>query len=171
MGRRCRVSMGFGMLVVRMSSRVFARVLRPLIPRKWTEHHCDATSHEFGGIIGVSVRGEVPRKFCNLLEPDLGVGHFAAPKTKGDFDLHFLAEEIDGVTQLHGHVMRIDLSAELDLFDLVGVLMLFGILFPLRLFVTKLSKVDQAANGRRGIGSHLDEIHPVGSGPAQGVLE
>src|SRR6266404_5944597 len=56
--------------------------------------------------------------------------------------------------------MRINLGAELNFFDLVGVLVFFRFFLPLRQLVTILSEIDQAAYWRDGVRRHLDEVDP-----------
>jgi hypothetical protein len=57
-------------------------------------------------------------------------------------------------------VMRINLGAELNFFDLVGVLMFACFLIALGQFVTVFAKIHKAANRRDGIGGDFHQIHP-----------
>src|SRR5689334_15043412 len=91
------------------------------------------------------------QKFINNLEANLRVGHFASAEFEGDFYLHILAKEINRVLDFDAEIMRINLRTELNLFDLVGVLMLLGFFVALGLLVAIFAKVDEAAHRRRRI--------------------
>ena len=83
------------------------------------------------------------------LKAEFRVGHFAAAEFQDHLDLHVLAQEIDGVAQLDAEIMRVNLRAELDFLDLVGVLVLAGFLVLLGLFVAELAEIHQPADRRR----------------------
>ncbi len=59
----------------------------------------------------------------------------------------------------------IDVGAELDFLDLIGVLMLARLFFLLSHFVAVFAEIDQTANRRGGIGRDLYQIHPLECGP------
>jgi hypothetical protein len=54
--------------------------------------------------------------------------------------------------------VRVNFYAELDLFDLGGVLMLFGFLFPLGLFEAELAVIHDPAHRRRGRRRDLHQV-------------
>jgi len=119
----------------------------------------------------MAVGRDVREKFLNHLEAKLRMLHFPAAEFQRDLDLHVVAKEIDRVMDLHAEVVGIDARAELDFLDRAGVLMLLGFLVLLRLFVTELAVIDEPADGRRGGGGDLDEIHAVGAGEVQRFAE
>src|SRR2546423_12111459 len=99
---------------------------------------------------------DVGEKFLDDLKANLGMGHFAAAKFQSHFYLHVLAEKVDGVPDLNAQVMRIDLGAELNFLNFVGVLMLPGFLVALGLFIAELAKINQAADRWHRVGRDLD---------------
>ena len=103
--------------------------------------------------------GDFAGEFFDLLKTDFLVGHLAAAELEHDLHLHFFAEEIDGMGQLHAEIVQLDFRAELDFLHLVGVLMFFGFLFLLVLLVAILAEVDHATDGRLGVGGDLDKVH------------
>lgn len=104
------------------------------------------------------------QKFINNLEANLRVGHFASTEFEGDFDLHILAEKINRVLDFDAEIVRIDLGTELDLFDLIGVLVLLGFFVALGLLVTVFAEVDEPAHWRGRIGRDLDQVDAGGAG-------
>ncbi len=88
------------------------------------------------------VRSDLLDEFFNDLEPKLLVRHLAAPESERHFHFHFLAKEINGMTQLHPKVVGINRRTELDFLDLIGMLVLLGFFFFFGLFVPELSKID-----------------------------
>jgi hypothetical protein len=111
------------------------------------------------------------QKFINDLEAILRVGHFASAEFEGDFHLHILAEKVNGVLNFDAEIVRIYLGAELNFFDLIGVLMLLGFLVPLGLFVTVFAEVDHATDGRGGIGRNFDQVNACGPSQVQSVAK
>jgi hypothetical protein len=119
----------------------------------------------------MAVGGDFLGEFFDLLKSKFLVRHFAPAKTQRDFHLHVFAQEVDGVAQLHSEIVRVDLRAELDLFDLVGVLMFPGFLVLLGLLVTVFAEIHQAANRRDGGGGDFNQVHPVRPGHVDGVRQ
>ena len=109
----------------------------------------------------MTIRGDGFHEVFDDLKTEFLMGHFTPAETKGDFDLHFLAQEIDSVAELDPEVVRIDRRAELHFFYLVGVMVLLGFLFFFGLLVAELSVIDQATDRRGRIGGNLDEVHAV----------
>ena len=114
---------------------------------------------------------DLGKEFVNDLKTDLCMGHFTSAEFEGDFHLHILAEKINCVLDFDAEIVRIDLGAELDLFDFRRVLVLLGFFVAFGLFVAELAEIHQAANGRVGIRRDLDQVHPIGSRHVQGVPE
>ncbi len=111
------------------------------------------------------------KKFVDDLETELCMGHFASAEFEGDFHLHILAEKVNGVLDFDAEIVRIDLGAELNLFDLVGVLMFLGFFVPLGLLVTVFAEVHHATDGRGGIGRNFDQVNASGPSQVQSVAE
>jgi len=111
----------------------------------------------------MTIWSDVSEEFVNHLESKFGVGHFASAEFEGDFHLHILAEEINGVLDFDAEIVWIDLGAELDFFNLVGVLVLLGFLVALGLFVTVFAVINEAADRRIRIGGDLDKVHACGA--------
>ena len=104
-------------------------------------------------------------------EPEFLVCHFTAAKPEGQFDLHFFAEEIDGVAEFDLQIMRVDGRAELDFFDFVGVLVFSGFFIPLGQFVAVFAVINQTTDRRSGLRRHFDQVNPLGAGGADRVAE
>src|ERR1041385_8394666 len=100
------------------------RVLGALITRQRADHLVNSAANHLGLKIRMTVGLNFVQKSFDDLKAKFGMGHFTSPEFQGDLDLHVLAEEIDGMLNLHPQIMWIDLRAELNFFDLVGVLML-----------------------------------------------
>src|SRR6266481_105639 len=110
-------------------------------------------------------------EFVNNLKTDFCMGHFAPAEFEGDFYLHILAKEINRVLDFDAEIMRINLGTELDLFDLIGVLVLLGFFVALGLLVAVFAKVDEAAHWRGGIGRDLDQVDASGTGHVESIPE
>jgi len=161
----------FGRLGFFRIDLVLTGVPRALVARQRTEHHRDALANQLGRGIRMTVWGHFPGEFLDLLKAKFLVRHLTSPEAEGDLHLHFLAEEVDGVTELHAKVMRIDLRAELDFFDLVRMLMLAGLFILLGLLVAEFAKINQTADRWDGSSSDLNEINTFGSGEVDGIGE
>lgn len=111
------------------------------------------------------------QKFVDYLEPKFCVGHFASAELEGDFHLHIFAKKINRVFDFDSQIVGINFGAELNLFDLVGVLMFLGFLVALGLLVAVFAEVHHAADGRCGVGRNFDEIHAGGAGQVQSIAE
>ena len=147
------------------------RVSGALVARERAEHQVDAFADQFGFGVGMPVRGHVLNELFYDLEPELLVGHLPATEPKRDLDLHFITQEIDGVTRLHAEIVGVDRRAELDFLDLVGVLMFPGFLFLFRLFVAELAIIDQAADGGRCVGRDFNQVDSLGARQVDGFAE
>src|SRR5690242_10535682 len=121
------------------------RVLRTLVPGQWREHHRNPAPNQLGRSVKMSIWHEFLGKLLNLLKSEFLVRHFAPAESERHFDLHLFAKEVDGVGQLHTEIMRIDLRAQLDLFNLVGVLVFARLFVLLGLLVTVLAKINESA--------------------------
>ena len=95
----------------------------------------------------------------HLAETKFLVRHFASAEAKAHFHLHVLAEEIDGMPELHAEIMRINIRAELDFLNLVRVLVFLAFLILFGLLVTELAEVNEPANRWRSSGGDLNQIH------------
>ena len=115
--------------------------------------------------------GDLCQEFMNDLESKLGVGHFASAELEGDFHLHILDKEINGVLDFNAEIVWINLGAELDLVDLVGVLMLLLFLVALGLFVTVFAVIDQPAHRRGRVGGDFHQVDFAGPGQVQGFSQ
>ena len=147
------------------------RMLGPFVARERADHDIDGASIELGLKIRVTVSGDVGEEFFNNLEPDVGVLHFAAAELERDFDFHVLTEEPNGMIDFNAEVVRVDFRTKLDLFDLGGVLVLFGFLVALSLFVAKLAVIDQPTDRWGGVGSDLDQVNAIGARHGERVAE
>src|SRR6185503_2750655 len=68
-------------------------------------------------------------------------------------------------------IVRVDRRAELDFFDLVGVVVFFGLFLLLRLFVAILAIVHQAADRRGRFRGDLDQVHSLSAGQVDGLAQ
>src|SRR5258707_9838655 len=109
------------------------------------------------------------KEFVNNLKTDLCMSHFAPAEFEGDFHLHVLGEKIDRVLDFYAEIVRIDLGAELDLFDLIGVLMFFGFFVTLGLLIAVFAVVDEPAHWRGRICCNLDQVHAPSAGPGESI--
>lgn len=75
------------------------------------------------------------------------------------------------MTDFNSEIMRIDFWAQLNLFNLISVLVLFGFLVLLCLFVAELAKIDQSTNRGSRVWSDLNQVNCVGSGHGQGLTQ
>ena len=132
---------------------------------------CDAAPDQLGLKVLVAVRRNVREELLDHLEAEFRVRHLPAAELQRDLDLHVLAKESDRMLQFHAEVVGVDLRAQLDLFDLGGVLVLPGFLIAFGLLVAELAIIHQPANGRRGVGGDLHQIHAVGARKGQGFPE
>ena len=148
-----------------------ARLLGPLVTRQRSDHHVDAAANQLGLEIGMAVRGNVGQELLDDLEAKLRMRHFPAAELERDLDLHVLAEEADGVLEFYAQVMRINLRAELHLFDPVGMLVLPGFLLALGLLVAELAVVHQPAYGGRGVRGDFDQVHAIGASLREGLAQ
>jgi hypothetical protein len=73
--------------------------------------------------------------------------------------------------KLHAKIVRVDRRAELNFFNLVGMLMLLGFFLLFGLFVTILPKIHEPTNRRRGVRRYLDKIHAFCPGHINGIWE
>ena len=99
------------------------------------------------------------------------VRHFAAAELQRDLDLHVFGQESDGVIELHTEIVRVDARAKLNLFNFRGVLAFLGFFFLLRLLVTELAVVNEAADWRIRGGRDLDEVDCFGPRPVERLLQ
>ena len=142
-----------------------------LVARQGAQHDVDPAADELGRGIRMPIRRDFFDELVYDLEPELLMGHFTAAETEGHLDLHFLAQEIDRVTQFNAEIMGVDRGAKLDFFNPIGVLVFFGFLLALRLFVAVLAVIDESANRRGGIRGHFDEIDTLLAGHGQSVSQ
>src|SRR5580765_5830060 len=147
------------------------RVLRAFVPWQRAEHHVDTPADQFGFGIRVAVEHQCLNEFFHHLETDFLMRHFAAAETQGQFNLHLIAQKIDRVGEFDAKIVRINLRAELDFFDLVGVVMFFRLFFLFRLFVTIFAVVHEAADRRGRVGRDLDQVDAVGAGKIDGLAQ
>ncbi len=68
-------------------------------------------------------------------------------------------------------VMGINARAELHFLDGGSVLVFFGFLLLLGEFITELAEVHQTADGGNGVGRNLDEVHSMGAGQVDGIIQ
>lgn len=143
----------------------------PLVPGQRANHDDDIAPVQLGFKVRVAPRGNLLQEFLNNLKTKLRVRHLAPSEAQRHLHLHLITQEIDGVHGLHPKVMRINLGAELDLLHLVGVLVLPGFFFALRLFVTEFAVIDQTADRWIGIWCHFDQVHAVLTRQGQGLSQ
>jgi hypothetical protein len=105
----------------------------------------------------------------DYLETEFLMSHFPAAKTESHFDLHVFAKEVDGMAKLHGKIMRIDVGAKLDLFDSIGVLVLFRLLVALSLLVAEFAKIDKPTDWRYRIRGDLNQVDSLLPGHGESI--
>ena len=84
------------------------RIFRAFIARERADHQIDGAANQFGREIGMTKRGNLFDEFVDDLKTDFGMGHFPAAKFQRDFDLHVLAEKINGMRDFDPQIMRIN---------------------------------------------------------------
>lgn len=112
----------------------------------------------------MAVGSNALKELRHHLKTNFRVRHFAATKPQSHLDLHVLAKEVYCASHFERQVMRINAGAQLDFLEEIGVLVLAGFLFLLRLLVAELAVVNEPADGRGRIRCHLDQIHPATAG-------
>ena len=143
--------------------RGFTRIAGPFGARQRTEHDIDAFADEFGRRVGMPERSQILDQLLNLLETEFLMRQLAPAKTQRDFDLHFLAQEIDRMLLFDSKVVRIDVRAQLNFLHFVGVMVLARLLVLLGLFVAELAKINQPADRRYGLRIDFDQIDSLGA--------
>jgi hypothetical protein len=107
-----------------------------------------------------AVRTELIGELIEQGFAQIRVGHLAAAKEDGQFDLVSGVEELRGLPTFGFEIVVIDLGPDADLFQLDDVLMAAGLALLAALLVSKLAVVHEPADGWHRIGSHLDQIEP-----------
>src|SRR6476660_7231805 len=95
--------------------------------------------------------------------------HFTTAKLELELHLVAFVEKLLSVSHLDHVVVRIDIDAKLDLFELRRGR--FAIFLLLGKVVSVLSKIDDLTNRRICGRSHLNEIEPKRLSSSQGVLQ
>ena len=112
----------------------------------------------FGRCSTIAELGELLGQAVEDHRPALGVGHLATAEHDRDLDLVLVLQEALDVTLLGRVVVLGDLRPELDLADGDLLLVLARGLLLLGLLVLVLRVVEDAADGRAGLGGDLDEV-------------
>jgi hypothetical protein len=141
------------------------------VARERAQHDIEAASDQAWLSVGVPVGCEFLDEILYDFESELLVSHFTTSESEGGFDLHVIAEEIDGMADFDTKIMGIDGGGELDFLHAVGVLVFFGFLVALGQFVSVLAVVDQSADRRGGVGRDLDQIDSCGASHGDRVAE
>lgn len=118
----------------------------------------------------MSPSAQVIHKLFHDFKTNFFVSIFPASETERHFDLHVLAEKVDGVILLRLQVVRINFDAELNFFGFVGVLVFFVFLLFLRLLVLIFAEVYQAADRRAGVFGNFDKVDLAGASHANGLV-
>ena len=105
------------------------------------------------------------------LKTKLRVLHLTSAKAQRDFDLHVLAQEINGMTNLDAKIVRVNPRAQLHFLYGGSVLMLLGLLILLGLFVAELSEVHDATYGRNGRRGDFHKVNPVLAREIQRIVQ
>ena len=98
------------------------------------------------------------------------VGHFAAAESERDFDLVALFKELRDLLGFHLIIVRVDVRAELDLFQFLGLLLLLGSRLFLLRFVAHLAIVDDLTDRDLLVGRDFNEVHTGFAGSVQGSV-
>ena len=134
------------------------RILGAFIPGQGSDHHIDAAANQFGIEIAMPVRINFLEKSVDHLEANFRVRHFASAEFQRHLHLHVFTKKANGMLNLNAQIMRINFGAELDLFDLRGVLVLLRFLVPFRLFVAEFPEIHYSTHGWRGVGRNLYQV-------------
>ena len=135
------------------------------------EHHRHVAAVLERALLDDAELGELLGEPVEDRDAALGVGHLAAAEHDRDLDLVLVAQEALDVALLGVVVVLRDLGAELDLADRDLLLVLARLLLLLGLLVLVLRVVEHAADGRLGLGRHLDEVEVALLRVAQRVVD
>ena len=141
-----------------------------LLTRKRADLHVDVTTGHFRLLVALAHRLEVFLDLAGEQMAELLMGHLAAAELELDAYLVSFGEEVFGMSDLDEVIVRVDADTELHLLHLAALLMLVGFLFVLLLDVLKFAVVDDLANGRIGLRSHLHEVQAALTGNAQRLM-
>ena len=147
------------------------RIFPAFVPRQRADHHVDAAPDELRLKIGMAEGRDGGEKFFDDLKTEFLVRHFPAAEFEHDLHLHVLAQKIDRVLDFDAEVVRVNARTQLDFLDDGGVLVLFGFLFLLGLFVAEFAEVHEPADRRHGGGGDFHEIHAVLARQGQRLVE
>ena len=130
-----------------------------------------AVARHFGRRIRLAIRGDVFDELVDHLEADFFVRFLASAKAQLDANFHVIAQELDGVVSLGRQVVRVNRGRDLKLFHYVRRLAGVGAFIAFGFLVEEFAVIDDAANGRRGVGRDLDEVQAFGLGQPEGFIE
>lgn len=150
------------------------RILRAFGARKGANHDVEvAVAKEFGRRIRLAVKSGILDELVHDLEPDLLVGLLTAAEAQFDANLHVVTKKLNRVVQLGFQIMRVDGRRDLNLFHLASrsTGISAGFLFAFGFLVEELAVVNDAADGRGGVWSDLNEVEALGLGEPECVRE
>ena len=118
----------------------------------------------------MTVSGSGPNKSVQDLKAEFLMCFLPAFEAQLEAHFHIIAKKLDGMSELHSKIVRIDHRAELHLFHLATVSAL-GFFVFLGFLVAEFTVVHDAAYRRRGRGGNLDEVQSFALGQAQGIAQ
>jgi hypothetical protein len=142
-----------------------------LVSRQRADHHVDAAPDELRLKIGMAKGRDGFDKFFDDLKTEFLVRHFPAAEFERDLHLHVLAQKTSRMLDLDAEIVRINAGTQLDFLDDGGVLVLFGILLLLGLFVAELADFNETADGRRGVGRDFNQVNSLLPRQGQRLVE
>ena len=171
LGTAVRLHLGHGILLYRLQDKLLliAFALLGLLVESaldGSEEHEHVAALELGLRLDRGIGLEVLRQALEHVETLLRMRHLATAEHDGDLHARALLEEAEHVTLLGLVVADVDLGTELHLLDLDARLVLARCLGLHGLLVLVLTIVHDAAYGRIGVRSDLDEVEVLLVGDA-----
>ena len=119
----------------------------------------------------MAVEVDLFHELVHHFEPYLLVGLLPSAKAKLDADFEVIAEKLDGLVPFHPQIVGVDGGGDLKLFHSAGGLPGARIFAVLGFLVKELAVIDNAADGRRGVGGNLDQVQAFALCQTKGVIE
>ena len=147
------------------SSRVF-RLQTPLLTRR--HHHGHLAAFELWLKLDLHLFVKLLFHPIQHFHAEMLVGHFTAAEAERDLDLVALLKELRDLFGFNLIIVRVDVRAELDLFQFLGLLLLLSSRFFLLRFVTHLAIVDDLTDRDLLVWRDFNEVHTGFAGSVQG---
>ncbi len=130
----------------------------PLLFRQRTHLHVDVSSGHLGLLVHMSHGVQILLDPLGELMPKFLVRHLTPLELKLNAHLVTFRQEVFGVDNLDVVIVGIDADAELQFLHLATLVVLVSFLLVLFLKVFVLAVIDDFADGRLGVRSHLHQV-------------